>query len=475
MALSLTLKKAGAVTALVLACAAPLYATGQNTPDAAVAQPTQDIQLTLPQVRTLAISALRQGQPKLAYQLANGLLKANPKSSFAYFTLANAQNQLGAPKQARRSAAKAYRYADSKLHRFEAAEFAARLSYQDQRPTLTQLWLRRAVQNAPNAKVEQQLGRDYGAVRVQNKLSFSLRGGLRPSNNINNGADSAVQIIDGLPFTGALSGSAQALSGTVGTIDASVGYRLRSTKRSRTEVGARIYVRRVMLSSEARAQATDVQQSDFGSTFAEMNLRHSFALGTTKNAASVSAALGQYWSGRSKSYTFGRLEAGRDWKLSGATRLTLDGSVELRLSNTRALFDSTTLGLRGGVQHRLNNGDRLSFALNLRHTDSDFINARNTSATISSSYSFGKQLGPAKVSASIAAGYSEYDDFVALFAVPGGRHDKSLYANLNFFFPDLDYAGFAPRVTVTAGRKFSNVSRYETRELSVSVGIQSKF
>jgi len=84
-------------------------------------------------------------------------------------------------------------------------------------------------------------------------------------------------------------------------------------------------------------------------------------------------------------------------------------------------------------------------------------------------------IGPARVSAGVVLGYSDYPDYVALFAVPGGRQDKSVYANVSLFFPDVDYAGFAPTVQISTGRKFSNVSRFDTRELSVAMGIQSKF
>ena len=470
--------QAGAIAALAFLCAAPFYTHAQQSlppGSAAQARGQDSIQLTLPQVRQLAVDAIKRKDARLARDLAMGLLQADPKSSFAHFTLAHAQGQLGQTAAARKSAAKAYRYADTKLHRFEAAELAARLSYADARPTTTQLWLRRAVQNAPSPEVEAQLARDYGAVRAQNKLSFSIRGGLRPSNNINNGANSAVQIIDGLPFTGTLSGTARALSGTIGSVDASLGYRLRGTKDSRTTLGARLYVQRVSLSEEAKELAGTASSADFGSTYGEVSLRHVFALGEDRNTASLGAALGQFWSGDRKSYSFARLNAGRDWQIAPRTRFLLGGSVEHRASDVRSLFDSTIYGLNGRLQHVLENGDRLSFGVNLRRTQSDFVNTDNTTATVTARYSFGKRIGPAQVSASIAASFADYDDFIAVFRVPGGRQDTSVYANLNLFFPDLDYAGFAPTVTFTAGRKTSNISRYETRELSVSLGIQSKF
>ena len=491
MALHLRLTKARAFCALAFLSFTPLAGGAQGTASqplepqspalqatatrAADVDTTGNVQLTLPQVRGLAVEAIRRGENKLAVQLADGLLKADPKSSFAYYTRATAQGQMGQTQAARRSAARAYRFANSALHRFEAAELAARLSYADERPTLTQLWLRRAVQNAPNEQVERQLGQDYGVVRSQNPLSFSLRGGLRPSSNVNNGANSAVQIIDGQPEVGTLSGSAQALSGVVATLDGQLRYRLRGTKRSRTEIGSRLYVRRVTLSSEARAMASDLTQGDLGSTFAEVNLRHDFAIGTSGSAGNVTGAIGQFWNGHNKSYGFARLQAGRDWALTGGMRLSLGGLVERRLSNVRNTQDATSFALTGGLSTKRGNGDRLSLSLNLRHTDSETANFRYSSATLSATYALAERVGPAQISASIAAGYTDYPDYSFFIPVPGGRQDKSLYANINFFFPDLDYAGFAPKVTVTAGRKFSNVSRFETEELSVSLGIQSKF
>jgi hypothetical protein len=447
----------------------PAVAGGQNAPAA------RDLELTLPQARDMAARAVAAGQPALARQLALGLLSADPRSSYAHFVLANAQGQMGQPTPARRSAARAYRYADTSLHRFEAAEMAARLSYAEERPTLTQLWLRRAVQNAPDKQIEAQLGRDYARVRALNPLSFSLRGAVRPSNNVNNGADTAVQIIDGLPFTGILSGSAQALSGVIGSVDAKVGYKLRTTDTALTRISARLYVQRVALDSGSKAKAPGIRNGDLGSTFGEVALTHLFAVGKDGDSAELEAAAGQYWAGGSEYYTFARLGAEQRWLLNDATRLTLGATVEQRASAVSDRLDSTSVDLQVGAQHKLANGDGLSLLINLRATDGDFVNIRTNSAALRASYSFGEKIGPAQVSAGLVLGYADYPDYVALLAVPGGRQDRSAYGDVNLFFPDMDYAGFAPTLRMRAGRKFSNVSRFETRELSVSLGIESKF
>ncbi len=464
-----TTGKAARIVVLAFFACSSGAASGQEAP------PPPDLELTLPQAREVAAQALMTGQPMLAAQIARGLLTADPQSSFAHFVLAKALGAMGEATHARKSATRAYRYAHTPVHRFEAAELAARLSYAENRPTVTQLWLRRAAQNAPDRQTETQLGEDYARVRSQNPLSFSLSGALRPSSNVNNGADTAVQIIDGLPFTGTLSGSAQALSGLIGSLDARAGYRLRATETALTRMSARLYVQRVALDSASRAQALTVSNGDFGSTFSELALTHSFAVGQGGGSAQLETAVGQYWTGGAEYYSFARVGAQRRWILDEATRFTLGASVEQRISALSDKLDSTSIDLRAGTHHKLSYGDGVSLLMNIRATESDFANSRTRSAALQASYSFAEKIGPAEVSVGMVVGYADYPEYVAIFAVPGGRQDRSVYADVNLFFADMDYAGFAPTLRMRAGRKFSNVSRFETRELSVSLGIESKF
>ena len=58
---------------------------------------------------------------------------------------------------------------------------------------------------------------------------------MTPSSNVNGGADTPYNIIDGVPLVGTLSAGAQALSGWIGQTSLNVGYRLR-----RSEAGWRI-------------------------------------------------------------------------------------------------------------------------------------------------------------------------------------------------------------------------------------------
>ncbi|MGR3603956.1 tetratricopeptide repeat protein [Sulfitobacter sp.] len=433
------------------------------------------VELSLPEARALAAHALSNGRPELASKIAGGLLEADPRSTYGHYVLANAYAEMGRIREGRQAASRAYRYSTIPVQKFEAAELAARLSYAQERPTLTQLWLRRAVQHAPSAQIEAQLAKDYAKVRQQNPFSFSLSGGLRPSTNVNNGADTAQQVIDGLPFTGQLSGSAQALSGVIGSIDGIVGYRLRGTATSRMDVSARVFVQRIALDCAANTTAPDVRNSDLASTYGEIALNQQFAIGSPGSSVDLNAAVGRYWIGGNPNYGFVRLGAGHQWQMNARTALTLNSSVEQRFSARSDIYDSRTLGVVAGARHTLGWGDSVSVSLNLLNTASDFVNSRVSAAAVRMTYSFADQIGPALVSVGLVLGRSDYPDYVAVFNVPGGKQDRSAYADVNIFLPDMDYAGFAPTVRIRAGRTQSNVSRFDTREISVAVGIRSKF
>ncbi len=452
----------------------------------ASAQPDIALQMNLDQARQLAVHSLKTGNPGLAIKVSRGLLQADRRDPMAYYILATAHSQLKQPRPGRKAAARAYRFADTGPARFQAAQLAARMAYAENRPTLAQIWLRRTAIHAPTKQEEQQVARDYRTLRARNPWSFRLRTDLRPSSNINNGADTALQIIDGVPVTGFLSGSAQALSGVIGSFDVATTYRLRANTTSATTLGGRLYMQRVSLSSSARAKAPTTQNSDFASTFAELSLRHSFAVGARDQGATaaIGLAIGESWFAGARTYRFGRLSGERSWRLGqGNTRLKLHGSAERRTMARYGTNNARILSLGADLSRGLKNGDRLSFSLALRDTDAGWAdttarraNGTFRSASLRTSYGFGKPIGPARLSAGVVLGYSDYDAYRSgIIWVPGGRQDKSVYGDLSLLFDDLDYAGFAPVLRIRGGRKFSNDSRFNTREFSVSLSIVSKF
>lgn len=417
-------------------------------------------------------------------QLAHGLLQANPNDAGAQFIIAAAAGQKGDNRTARRFAARAYRNSDDPKSRLRAAQFAARAAMQGKRPTLTQLWLRRAATNTKDPRDVKNISDDYARVRAINPFSFNIRGSVAPSNNVNSGADTSLQIIDGVPVVGYLSGSAQALSGVTATADVSLRYRIARSETGATTVGTRVYHRRVWLSSEAKALAPDVDNGDLWSTYADVSVDRFFRLGAKGNTATLGASLGRSWSGGKENYDFAKLRAGRQLKLSASTRLSFSLSLEERRSarmdatGTRRLAsqDQTLAQIGAHLTHKLGSGDTLGLSFSVADVDAGHDNTRTSSTSLRASYSFGKPLGPADVTASLTLGQNDYPDFrVGFIEVPGGRQDHSVYADVTFFFSDYDYAGFAPSLRVRAGQRSSNVSRYESNEISVGLEIRSKF
>ena len=91
------------------------------------------------------------------------------------------------------------------------------------------------------------------------------------------------------------------------------------------------------------------------------------------------------------------------------------------------------------------------------------------------SYGFARQLGPAKVTAGLSIGRSDYPLLYLNSGIYGTyigpRDDRSIYGDLTFFFSDYDYAGFAPTLRLRAGHSDSNIDIYSSREVSISLGL----
>ncbi|MCA0870106.1 hypothetical protein LCL97_04685 [Seohaeicola saemankumensis] len=438
-----------------------------------------DVALTLGEARQIAVHALQNGNPGLAAQLARGLLKANPDDGFAYYIIASAEAQQNRPTASRKAASKAFRHAAKPVDKFSAAQLAARMAYTEERYSLSQFWLRRSAIHAPDEKAEQVVARDYTTLRRINPWAFRVQADLRPSSNVNKGSDTALQIIDGVPVTGMLSGNAQALSGLIGTLDLFASYRLNRGERSATSLSGRLYIQRVALSDDAKAQAPMATNSDYASTYGELALRHGFLAGKpgSGGTGAVELAYGESWNRTARSFSFVRLSGDRGWRLGSGATLKIDALYEDRFDARVSVNDARVLGFGGQYRQPLANGDRLTFSMALRDSDAKHDNGTYQSASVRASYDFGKPVGPMRLRAGLTLGYTDYPVFrsAGFLTVPGGRQDSSVYGDVSMFFHEMDYAGFAPMLRLRAGKKSSNDSRYSMREMSLSLGIESKF
>ncbi|WP_164659942.1 M48 family metallopeptidase [Tropicibacter sp. Alg240-R139] len=434
--------------------------------------------LTLDQAYQAAIEALRIGQPDVTVALTHGLLQASPKNPVLHYLQATAYARMNEPEEGRQAATLAYRNSKQQEALFQSAQLAARLSLQAGRPTMAQFWLRRTAVHAPNEKAKELIAADYKQLRRINPWAFRIRAEIKPTDNVNNGADTALQIIDGVPVVGQLSGSAQALSGVFGIVDVTSAYRLRQSADSMTSVGGRLYVQRVSLSSEAKALAPDITGSQFASTYGEISVRHAMIVGPAENlgSAAVDVATGTSWFGGERSYNFARLGGERTWRMAGGAQLRLNAMVETRFAERYGTNDANIVGIGAQYLRPVGQGNRISVSMAYRDSRARWFTGTYRAASVRVAYDLGQAIGPAKLSAGLVLGYSDYPEYaVSIFAVPGGRQDTSIYGDLSLFFDKYDYAGFAPMLRVRTGKKDSNVSRFDIREFSVSLGIESKF
>lgn len=452
-------------------------ATDPQTPDDAQT-------FSLDQARGLARQALYAGRFDLARDVAMVLVRTDPEDAYAYGVLAAAHSRLDDPKLARAAARLSYKYSETPAEKFGAARTAASVAHQQERHTISQGWLRLAATHVDTAAQEKALKQDYGRVRAANPLRFNINLSVAPSDNVNNGTDNVILINNGIPTNTAINGNSRALSGTVGTFDGQLRYRLSNRSKSRTTASGRLYVRRVVLSSEAErllkedaaSRRSDPEtNSDFNETFAEVGIEHLMALGAPGNTLTFGATLGAKWSADEQIYESAKLRLSRTVKLSDSTRLFLSGSTERRFSTFSNLRDVDVVTVGATVSHKLQRGDTLSVGLNLSQQDGHFANTDVETASLRANYTFGKQLGPVQISTGLTFGYTDFDDYRLGNTIPGGRQDESLYGDISLFFADYDFAGFAPTIKLRTGRKSSNINRFEIDETTITLGIQSKF
>lgn len=439
------------------------------------AQASDALSLTLPQARSLAAEALRDGELFLARDIAIGLVQANPKDAYAYSVLTAVYRILGDPKLSRAAARLHYKYAKNPNEKFHAAHVAGQVAFDQARLSTAQIWLRRAAVHAQTPEQDAQLARDYRAVRRKNPFRIYVSGSVTPSDNVNNGASSAVETVNGAPTFAILAPGSLALSGTVATLNTQASYRLNQTETSQSTIGARIYTRQVRLSDDARERDPTSSNSDFGVTYIDTSFDYAFALGKPGNSAGVRVAAGRVWTAESVAYDLAQLSLRRGFLLSPKDRLSLEATGERRVSAVASENDATVLRLTTMYRRAFENSDRASLAVRVEDVDSDARNASFGSWSIRAGYDFGKKLGPVQISTGVTFGNTNYDAFQRIGPVPGGRQDETFGADLTILFPDFDYAGFAPSMNVRATRTTSNVSRYSTEEFSVGFGIQSKF
>ncbi|MDQ2089252.1 surface lipoprotein assembly modifier [Marimonas arenosa] len=453
----------------------------------------RSVTLSIPQARSAALAAYSNGDYALAIQLAKGLLQADPEDPQAYYIIAHAYSRLGDAGLSRRAAGYAFRYSDHELDRYNTAQLAARMALKDERHTLAQYWLRRSYDYVPNERLRKQAVADFKLLRAQNPWTVQLGFSVDPSDNVNSGAQDPVNDIDGLDTTPLdLTPSALALSGTTVNARVNGAYRLSRSRNAETHLQFHASTRQVILSREARQQLQSspfpseqaLTGADFSSIYAKIGLSHAFRLGTSPEAPKgngygrLRAAYAESWYSGQRYFRAYSLEAERGFRLSGSRNLSLAAEVTRR-NYDRPNRESTTGELSAVLRQDLAGGDQLALGLSVAETESDYGNFRKRRAALHLGYDVGRKIGPAKLSFVIGASLSEYPEYrllTGLFTLTTlQREDKSLFGGVTVHFEDYGFAGFAPTLSLRGRKTESNVGRFDTEEMTLSIGLRSNF
>ena len=433
------------------------------------------------QLGQLAADLAGHGADAQALQVAEWILTRWPDDALAHYVVGLVTLRAGQTATARPAARLSFRNAETERQRYEAARLAGKVAVADERWIAAQYWTRQTIQFAPDPKRRKVGVNDFRTLRAISPLAWSLSLGLRPSNNVNGGADSRLSVIDGYDAVGYLSEDAVAQPGVVGTINLEANYRIAQGEGHETRAGMSAYLRAVDLEGSPTRQLYSpdgvplppetIPNSDFSAAALGLDLRHTRRLGEALVSGRVSG--GQAWDSGDPSYGYLGLDLGWQRRF-GPTQVSVTSAIEGREWSHSPRQDTRTV-LGFGLARDLTAG-RLSGGVSLAALDSTYDNAQYWSVSGSVRFEPEARLGPLAFSFGAGLSHAVYPDYQLLYFVPdGGRQDDTVFAEIGLWSPEISRAGFAPELKLQAISVDSNVSRYEHTEFAVAVGLRSTF
>jgi hypothetical protein len=422
-----------------------------------------------------AKALLVSGDALAAREVATAYLSKYPGDSEMLVVLSLAEAALGNGQGSFKAGRAAFDMAATPEGRYTAARAAARGAYVAGEYGRSQYWLRRAAISAPTEADTARTARDFRLARSKRALLSRLNFGFSTSDNVNGGASGSLLTVDGLPFVGELSPDAQALSGTYGWGSVNGSLRLAETPRSRTELTFGGYGRLVWLSKKSQEAAPSVENGDYAVTALSFGAAHKRLIGEAGLELGGSVEFGQQTFGGEVTSRHLTLGTTLQRRVSARGAITLGAEVERRALGSDGDRSETEWQLSFGYSNVLAGGGRVRLQSRWSSTSSDVSNNVGTSFEARAGYDFGKPVGPVRLSVDIGAGWADYPDYALFVPVPGGRQDKRLFGAIEIVPDKVQWAGFAPVLTITGSRTSSNVSRFDSDELAFTLGVRSTF
>lgn len=339
-------------------------------------------------MRQLAFTAMKAGYAEDALGYTDALLQRDAQDTTALVIRSQALRALGRVPEAKGAARAAWGAADSDPGRYGAAMAMAQALSTDGQRTAAQWWLRRAAQNAPNARAEAVAKRDFGYVKSRNPWDVQVNASAAPSSNVNNGSKQDRLTLAGLPFEFEIPEGSQALSGFEAGLGVRASYRFSPTGPGRqTKATFGLLGQVVSLSSEAKDRAPDLEGSDFSYAAVEAGLSHRRSVDAAgKLSLSLGGTVGHNWYGGEGLSDYLQLQVGADRKLDDRSSLNFAVSADrvLRIDSPVQSSDRVEVGL--GYGRLVADGDRLSVGLTVARAVSDSAEVGNEAVGVTLSW-----------------------------------------------------------------------------------------
>ncbi|WP_176440201.1 surface lipoprotein assembly modifier [Boseongicola aestuarii] len=445
---------------LLLLVAGPMQA--QTSPES-----TQT--LSVPQARVLARQAFQSGNLALADQLATVLLQRDSKDAEALILRALVARRAGALDIAEKAATDAYRFSDNPALQFDAAFLVADIKTLNEQFTRAEFWLRRADNVATDDARREAARRAFQNVSRLNPLSVQLRFTARPSNNVNNGAETLVIDLGGLPFF--LDPSGQQLGGYEASTGISLAYRLFENETQKTEALAELFYRKIWLDSDAKELVPTAQGSDFDYGVVIVGIRDQRLIWPDLGITEITTLVGQSAYGHADLARWGEVKIGQT----------------VRQSDTQQLRFATTLRTEKRLDSDVNSSDSLAFSVDMTRAaesggtfgvGATFKNVWSDSGTVDlASVALRANRALDRIGA-IQPRFNtsvEQRNYHKFSAIAGGRDDTTLSLGIDVTFPDVSYFGFVPQASLQARRTWSTVDIYDRNEYSFGITAVSRF
>lgn len=439
------------------------------------ADSTAPVRISIEDGPGFARQLLRAGQAGAALEVITVLIEADPTSSAVHLLHAQALMDLGRASEARDAGRMAWQTALSDAQRFSAAFTMADLLAADEAYTRSQLWIRRAIQIAPDDRRERLAIGAFRRVRQANPLAVELGFGVAPSNNVNSGnSNEAITFA----YLGGILGEIEwivpadqrPLSGVELSAQANLRYRIAEAEGYRTSVEFGGFGRTYVMSQAARDSAPEVTGASL--SFAQMSIGvlHQWTPLSTGQPFSASLTYSHDWAGgealrQDLNLTFGAQQFfGDDTRLSVLT--------SLRYTDRFGSDDVTTYALRALWTRQFDNDQSIGLTGQLAVATSDGTDLAYQAATLGVSYDFGDIGGGLDLKSSWTEQYRVYETSVF---DPAGRDDKITTLRVDLGLQNVEFYGFEPVINVTGRRTDSSVPRFDTEGVQIGFDLRSSF